>query len=247
VLRGRGASGIRVLAFSRDGETLAAAVYEGGIRTWSLAGGPARDLWKPASGLECIALDPLGRFVVAGTRDDGAWVVSLQDGSARRLRGGPAGGWVSYVAVSSEGRWAAGVVQEGAVTALRVWDLEAGTSRLLENSQGCVDVAMDGEEGVVAGNLRRGDIRRWDLSTGRSSVLATGRAGVFKVVPTRDGKILFSASVVDTVALSIEVVRDDLVPGTSRPIVTHGNQVARSRTSPSMRTGSTWPPGIWRA
>jgi WD40 repeat protein len=230
VLHGNGASGGRVVAFSQGSQSLAAALYQGGIRIWSLTGGPTRDLWKPTSGLECIALDPQGRFVVAGTRDDGAYRVSLADGRAQRLAGGPRGGWVSYLAISPEGRRVAGIVLEGPTTTIRVWDLETGTSRVLERSEYAEDVSFDGRGRVYAGSLDSGEIRRWDLAERTSSVLLKWHPGVFRVIPVRDGRILYSANVVDTTVssnnLTIDLVRHDLEHHVSRPITTHGNRVA---------------------
>ncbi|MGE5177567.1 MAG: protein kinase domain-containing protein [Bacteroidota bacterium] len=225
VLRGKGAFGCRVVAFGGDSRSLAAALYEGGIRIWSLTGGPTRDLWKPRSGLECIAVDPLGRFVVAGTRDDGVYLVSLANGEARRLPGSQRGRALNTVAVSLDGRWVAGAVSDSdGKFAIQVWDLNAGTSRTLEDSRDCEEATFAEGGRLLAVNYG-GEIRQWNLANGGSTVLDRARGGAWLGWASRDGRIFFVTHVGDSSTGSVgvdELRRYDLRVHTSRAITTHG-------------------------
>ncbi|MGE5188868.1 MAG: protein kinase domain-containing protein [Gemmatimonadota bacterium] len=229
VLHGAGAFGCRYVAFSRDGKALVAALYEGGIRIWSLTGEPPRDLWKPQTGLECAAVDPLGRFVLAGTRD-GAYLVTLANGRARRLPGSPPGGFVGTVAVSLDGRWAAGTVEESTlVPEIRIWDLDADTSRTLENSAGYYGASFTGNGHLTAVQLSSGGIRQWDLAVGGSVLLSRGLEGNSFGWVTRDGRIAFvshaTGGIANPAAGRYELRRYDLVRGTSRTVTTHGSGI----------------------
>jgi WD40 repeat protein len=229
VLRGSGAFGCRYVEFTRDNKFLVAALYQSGIRIWSLTGGPTRDFWERRSGVECVAVDPLGRFVVAGTRDDGAYMISLADGSSRKLHGIPTGDGVFQAAVSLDGRLAAGETGDSLAETV-VWDLDAGTFRVLNGSRGVLYPSFTGDGRLLVSSEASGEIRQWNLKDGTSAVLATvpgGGAGGAAV--TTDGRLLYTTGTLtytgNNATTTTEVLRFDLEHHSSRTVTTHGNRV----------------------
>jgi WD40 repeat protein len=240
VLHGTGGQGCRAVAFTPDGESMIAAFLEGGIRIWSLKGGPTRDLWKPQSGIQDMVLDPRGRFVVVGTFGDGAFLVSMPDGQARRLPDNSPGGCISPVEISPDGRLAAGTRQDGSA-GVRVWDLESGGVRVLENSANSYTLAFSGDGRLISCD-DDGSIRQWNPKDGRSVELTKGRAYPTDAALSRDGRFLFVGSRTEASAkipigsfeaITTDLIEYDLKNHTSRSITTHGNRVCIVTLDPS--------------
>ncbi len=225
VLRGSRTMGFKAVAFTRDGRSLIGGLLQGDVRIWSLTGAPPREFWTSPAILLSIAVDPLGRFIAVGTYD-GAYIVSLSDGQARRLPDVPPGTPVDCLAVSGDGRLVAGNI--GTVFTIRIWDLGAGTSRLLGNSEDCGPPSFTDDGRLLAIEGRKGRIRQWNLADGSSALLTSERVGLSYGVATRDGRMVLVRHSADTTAWNAgtwDLTCYDLKSHTSRAITAHGNRV----------------------
>jgi WD40 repeat protein len=133
----RGGSGWD-MSFTADNRWLANC--EGAARLWPLdpSGGAVRALLpeRPCFGL---ALDPAGTQVLVGEAGGGAYLYSLQGGTARPLPTGwegRVGNGTLAVALDASGRWAAAApfdmnpsIRDPSLRVLRIWDLETGSAR----------------------------------------------------------------------------------------------------------------------
>ena len=186
---------VRAVAISADGQTGVSGGSDGVVRLWNLDTGTAvRALTGHRGPVGAVAISAGGNRVVSGG-DDGtvrAWDLdtSMQVASrSQRLRHLFARGrrdQISSLSVSADGRRA--VAGGGAV---RVWDLDTGTSaRALtghDGPVGAVAVSADGRRAVSGG--WDGMVMVWDLATDSAVHAFTGHAGsVLAVAISADGR-----------------------------------------------------------
>ncbi len=228
VLHG-GGTGCWGVCFAPDGASLVGAFFGGPVRVWNLKGRATRDLWKPPSMVKSVSVDPLGRYVVAGTQHDGAFVVSMPEGRARQLPDTPPRGSIDLVAVSRDGRFAAGARTGGKESAIRVWDLESGAARVLESTKGKLFwVLAFSPDGSLFSGGTDGTVQQWNIQDGSGTVVTKGNGSVSAIAVTKDARFLFinfwSEAQVSERGTS-ELTRYDLKTRTSRSIKSHGDRV----------------------
>jgi WD40 repeat protein len=128
----------RPLAISPDSQWLVSAWPNGSLRLWPLPGSSQRKVRVlggegELGGSIGLTFDGSGQLL-AGTGTPGVFIVSLQDGSVRRLEGFSGEHLVKRgAAFSPSGRLFAagsGFAPPGLEKELRIWDLETGESRV---------------------------------------------------------------------------------------------------------------------
>ena len=176
----------KILAFSPDGRWLASSWPGGNIRLWPLTPGATTPRTLAVPGMRGdepnnFAFDPGGRFLFCvGIRT--LWIVPLDGRPPFELEGFTNVPWMWAAAVSPSGRFVATARDTGiGDDALRVWDLDKGTTFAFDlPRQGvCADrtvgigsLAFDGESTLYsAGSAGCGGIRRWDLGSGRQEAV----------------------------------------------------------------------------
>jgi WD40 repeat protein len=193
------------LAFSPDGNTFAAAPYQGKrvVELWSQAGGkPLLTLEVPEEddGVRCLAFSHDGRLLAAGTGNGTTRVWHARTGKeAYRLKGPEV--WIESVAFAPDGRALAAVGDVNAKSEdsedriIRVWDLtEPAKVGRAYPAPGFSRVTFSPDGKTLAGICFETCARLIDRATGQDLNNLAGHVGaIFAVAYAPDGKLVASA------------------------------------------------------
>jgi WD40 repeat protein len=164
--------------FAPDGSWLVSASADGTVKLWPLEGNPpppGRTLLHLDRPNQFVAVSPDGSRILAGTGQEGVWVLR-PDGQAPSHLGGFRD-FVSGVAFSADGRLAAaaGGEAELAERVIRVWDVESEeeVSVLDVGEQVWPDAIAFTPDGHLLSSSESG-LLRWDVKTGEREVLYKG-------------------------------------------------------------------------
>jgi WD40 repeat protein len=157
------------VAFTRDGSLVAAAGASGLVELWDPKTAAHR-LRIPAHAdtVATLAFDPDRLLATAGTdRSVRLWTTEVGGASGVDVRGD---GAVSQIALSPGG----GVAATGGDGEVQAWDLTTGEPRLahplrVESEATALAVSPDGS--LLAAGDRIGDVRLWEVATGRERPL----------------------------------------------------------------------------
>jgi WD40 repeat protein len=194
-------------------------------------------------------LDPRGRFVFAVKNTGQAWIVPLDGRSARPLPGFDEGTFLEAAAVSPSGRFAASALSWGrGRPALRVWDLEGATGRAFELPGGQSDreqTRPTGYEGGVSSlsfagettvyTAGDGGVRRWDLATGRNTLVILSPARLEARVPDHAQWAVTRQYRTEKATECAPLVLHDLTTGAARTLHAFGECVLGFEMDPSGR------------
>lgn len=256
--------GVNAIAFRRDGRHLATGCSDGTVWIWDAETGRRLPIPLPRQANEVtdVAYSPDGRLLASATarftglsdREPGVVVLwNPKTGQKiRTLEGHTAG--VNSVALSPDGRWLASACGDGLV---RIWDLldPGGAARTL---QGHSDRALrvvflrDGRLASSGGvPFSAGDVRIWDLATGRSLVLRGHTDLVYGLASSPDGRRLATGSWDRTIKLWDTSTGEEvfsLVGHTSGVISVafspDGNSLASGSIDRTLRIWETSPPTV---
>ena len=197
------AAPLRCMAFSPDGQTVAAGSDERVVLRWKVAGNtplPLPPLAGPRSPVHCLAISPNGQVLVAGTEDGAIPIWRLADGSLLGALYGHSGR-VAAVAVSPFGQ----IVASGGVDrTVRMWRLSDGRMlATLSAHNGEVQRVAFAPGGLVLASAAEDNlVRLWRVADeAMVGVLAGHTATVAAIAFSPDGYLLASASHDGTVRL----------------------------------------------
>ncbi|MFH2008564.1 MAG: protein kinase [bacterium] len=187
VLRGHEGN-VSAVAFSPDGRRLVSAGQDRTIRVWAVKPGVQQITLRVATaGVRALAFREGGNVLVAGSSDHTVQTWDLRTGERQTTLSG-ASSVVWGVAVSSDGAVAAGTYRG----AIRLWELKTGRFvRSLAAHTGNVwglQFAPNGQ-GLVSGSWDK-TVRRWDIATGSSEVIARFANRVNRLSLSLDGALL---------------------------------------------------------
>ncbi len=123
---GQGLGAIAELAFSPDGQSLAAGALDGSVWVWERASGQPRRLGRHEGRVNALAFSPDGRHLASAGNDRTTRLWEVATGYVRTLMGSSQ--VVISLAFSMEGRWLATGSSDGSV---RLFDVLAEPSRVV--------------------------------------------------------------------------------------------------------------------
>jgi WD40 repeat protein len=234
ILRG-GMDGVRAIAFSPDGRTLAGADFDGGLRLWDTEA--RTPLGEPLRGHEGevwgLAFSP-DRTTLASSGFDGT--VRLWDARDGRPVGEPitiGRGAARSVSFSPDGTTIAVAADDDTVRLLDVGSRRQVGRPLRGHEREVVSVAFSPDGSVLASAGYDRTVRLWDVRTRTPLGELRGHAGeVWSVSFSPDGRLLASAGYDGTVRLWDVKTREPLGP----PLSGDTGQVWSVAFSPDGRT-----------
>ncbi|HZO71232.1 MAG TPA: NB-ARC domain-containing protein [Ktedonobacteraceae bacterium] len=182
------------VAFSPDGELLAAGVANGEVRLWQAdSGTPWRTFQGHKDWLRSVAFSPDGSIIVSGGEDYTVRLWDVNSGQClKTLREHT--GWVYSVAFNSDRKIIASTGEDRTV---RLWDVSSG--ECLKTLQGHSDriwsVAFSPDGTILASGSEDRTVRLWDVSSGECLKTLQGHSDLVRAVAfSPDGKTLISGS-----------------------------------------------------
>jgi len=183
-----------VVAFSPDGQTLAAGTNLGDVRLWQVATGqPIGRLSGHGHAIWGLAFSPDGRILASGSLDQTIRLWDVQTAQIRQVLRGHTEA-VFAVAFSPDGATLASTSTDRTV---RLWDVQRGEQRrILEGHTDIVRaVAFSPDGTTVASGGYDGTIRLWHAESGEVEAVLAGHAQpVYAIAFSPNGALLASAS-----------------------------------------------------
>jgi WD40 repeat protein len=193
-------SWVRSLAYSPDGQTLAAGLFDGTARIWRISDGSLVHTFEGHTGwVRSIAFSSDGELVVTAADDDTVRVWSVEDGSLQckieHLEG------IRVLALSPDDHTLAVGLQDSSI---KLFDFQDGSpSRTLSGHEDWVrSLAFSPDGKKLASGAFDATARIWDVASGRLEVTLDGhQSSVLGLAFSPDGQTLASGSVDTTVKL----------------------------------------------
>jgi tRNA A-37 threonylcarbamoyl transferase component Bud32 len=194
-------AGVRSVAFSPDGQTLASGSDDKAVRLWRAADGTLlRTLEGHTDWVRSVAFSPDGQTLASGSDDHTVRLWRVSDGALLRTLEGHTGS-VWSVAFSPDGQ----TLASGAVdTTVRLWRAADGALlRTLEGHTGSVrSVAFSPDGQTLASGSWDDTVRLWRAADGALLRTLEGHTdSVWSVAFSPDGRLLASGSDDKTVRL----------------------------------------------
>ncbi len=186
--------GIRALAFSPDGKTIASANSDSTVRLFEAATGKqTRVLRGHAQSVADVAYSPDGKTLATAGDDQTVRLWDAATGALRNPRPGHDGNTES-VLISPDARRA---VTAGSDRTVRIWDLTTGQEELVlrEFKSAVASVALSPRGDLLAVGMEDGDIQFRDAVSGELRRTLKGHSGMVRSLSfSPDGKTLASAA-----------------------------------------------------
>jgi WD40 repeat protein len=170
---------LNTVVISPDGKTLAFGGTDKVVRLINLGGKPPREqTWNqppPEANVESLAYSPDGKLLACGKGNGAILLWDTATGTELRPLAGPDGA-VNQVAFSPDGA----LLASAGGTAVRLWKV-ANRQLLFTSRQPpgwpawCVAFSPDGK--TLAAGLESGEVRLWDVGTGRELARLSGHGG----------------------------------------------------------------------
>jgi WD40 repeat protein len=225
-------STILSIAYSPDGETLAASDSNGEIRLWNIRDGQCLLTCSGHTNwVRGIKFSPDGQYLASSSDDRTIKIWDLQDGTCLKTIG--EGIYSFGVSFSPDGRY---LVSGSANNIIYYWDLQTELCvREFVGHQGwSIDVKFLPQGHQLVSGSADGTVRVWDVASGECQRVWTGHTNwVTTVDYSPDGKTIVSGSLDGTLRLwdATEVTDEDR---SSRLILTgHGDEIWSVAFSPN--------------
>jgi WD40 repeat protein len=179
------------VAFSPDGQRLAATRVNDRVDLWDLESGERAAVLEAQDWAADVAFSPDGELLATASRDD---VIFWDAATGDEIAALPAGD-VNGVALSPDGELLATAEDHGPA---RLWDVESQepTAALSSSAAWLHDVAFSPDGKLLATAASRdGDVQLWDVATGDLVANLGGHSdNVHAVAFSPDGELLVTAS-----------------------------------------------------
>ena len=183
--------GVRAVAFSPDGQTLATAGDDDHVSLWDPATGKEGDrLDLHAKGASVLAFSADGKYLAAGGEAGELTVWRMSDEDERRRLVGR-DGRVGYIAFAPDGNsflWTQGKTIR--ISEVETW-VELAHYNGRDMDAACFALSPDGKTLATGGGQT---IHLWDLETGALLQFSDEKANMAAILFAPDGKTLASAS-----------------------------------------------------
>lgn len=195
--------GILSLAFSPDGQLLAAGTTKGEVRLWqAVTGQPLFTYEGHTNWVQSVAFSPDSQLLASGSTDQTIrlWDARTSTGHCLKVLSGHASE-IRSVAFSSDGRLLA---SGGGDQVLRLWEVNTGHClKTLPGHTGRVrSVTFSPDNSLLASGSNDQTVRLWDISSGRCLQTLQGHTDwIWSVSFSPDGRLLASGSDDQTVRL----------------------------------------------
>jgi serine/threonine protein kinase/WD40 repeat protein len=223
----------RDVRFMPDGKSFLNGFHDSSILRWNMPGEKefpsSLFLNMKKSSVTSIDVDPLGRFLVAGSMWGKVHLLSLDDQKATELG---SDGYTQDVAFSKDGKYAAAVLDSALEnTGIHVWELGRPDSNILQQSHGKSFYSL---EYSTTGNIFAGDFEgnlyRWDSINGPPKILHKGKGIVSGLALSSHNQTVavstWSEKTWDKLEFAkSELVLLDLKTGKSVSFTSHGTRV----------------------
>jgi WD40 repeat protein len=194
LVRVRGMAGIRGVAVSPDGQTVACGAFGGTLTLRDVATGQARaEATGHSIGVNAVAFSPDGKMLATAGLDRVVKLWDAKDLGERKALVGHTD-MVFSVAFYGDGR---SVVSGAQDRTARVWDVATGEQKLtlLGHMSAIEQVAVSPADGTLATGSWDRTVKLWDPATGTERATLRGHdGGVVGLAFSLDGKFLASAS-----------------------------------------------------
>jgi WD40 repeat protein len=219
------AAGVRVLAFSPDGHTLAAGAMDGSLRLWRLARGHVARILRGRAAVTSLAFSPDGALLATGDTSGSVTVRSVTSGA--RIGSFQAPAAVRSVEVSPDDRFVLVVSRKD--RSARLYRTSSGALHATLSHLGYVTSASFSPKGrLVLTTSVDHTARTWETATGYLEKTFKGHVG--QIVDGQfspRGRLVVTASTDGTARVS-DAADARLVA----PLIGHGNFVLGAAFSP---------------
>ncbi|WP_271254809.1 NACHT and WD repeat domain-containing protein [Pseudanabaena sp. Chao 1811] len=219
-------SGVRSVAFSPDGKTIASGSYDKSIKLWNLEGKELSTLTGHSNWVRSVAFSPDGKTIASGSYDKSIKLWNLEGKELRTLMGHSNG--VLSVAFSPDGKT---IVSGSSDNSIKLWNLEGKELRTLTGHSNVVrSVAFSPDGKTIASGSYDKSIKLWNLE-GKELRTLTGHSNVIRSVAfSPDGKTIASGSSDNSIKLW------NLEGKELRTLTGHSNGVLSVAFSPDGKT-----------
>jgi len=192
---------ITSVAFSPDGEVVAAGTNEGQIHLWQVMDGqPLFTYEGHTDWVLAVAFSPTEQILASGSADHTIRLWDIRTGQCLRTLTGHTD-WILSVAFSADGQTLA---SSGHDSTIRLWNVQRGQclQTLADHTDWIRAVAFSPTDPILASGSVDQTVRLWDARSGRCLKTLAGHSGEIRSVAfSRDGQTLASGSVDQTIRL----------------------------------------------